>query len=85
MNEYLIFNQHEVLNADDRSLILGIIKEVEPITIESHCLYSLFDGYYDDRLLDAISDNTNIDATLYSQLVALVNKITVAALNNIAR
>ena len=38
MGEYLRFNRHEVMNANDRELVLDIIKKVEPFGLESNQL-----------------------------------------------
>ena len=75
MGEYLRFNRHDVFNADDRALVLDIIKKVEPFGLEANQLYGLFDGYWYVDLLDNILLTTAIDETLYSDITTLLDKV----------
>ena len=74
MSTYKRFNRHEVFNADDRSLVLNIIKEVEPFGKEANCLFGLFDGYYYDELMWSIVEVGLPDDMTYN-LAKLLNKV----------
>ena len=74
MGEYLRFNRHEVMNANDRELVLDIIKKVEPFVKESNMLYGLFDGYLYVDLPSAILEAIDYDM-LYLKLRSLIDKI----------
>ena len=74
MGEYLRFNRHKVFNADDRSLVLDLIKKVEPFGKESNMLYGLFDGYLYVDLPSAILEAIDYDM-LYLKLRSLIDKI----------
>ena len=74
MGEYLRFNRHEVLNANDRELVLDIIKKVEPFGLESNQLYGLFDGVLYVDLPDNILNALGYDM-LYLRLRSLLDKV----------
>ena len=74
MSTYKRFNRHEVFNADDRSLVLDIIKKVEPFGKEANCLFGLFDGYYYDELMWSIVE-TDVPSDMTYNLAKLLNKV----------
>ena len=74
MGEYLRFNRHDVFNADDRELVLDIIKKVEPFSMESNQLYGLFDGVLYVDLPDNILNVLGYDM-LYLRLRSLLDKV----------
>ena len=74
MGEYLRFNRHDVFNADDRALVLDIIKKVEPFGLEANQLYGLFDGYLYVDLLDNIRNVLGYDM-LHLRLRTLLDKV----------
>lgn len=74
MSTYKRFNRHEVFNADDRSLVLDIIKKVEPFGKEANCLFGLFDGYYYDDLMWSIVE-TDVSPDMKYNLAKLLNKV----------
>ena len=74
MGEYLSFNRHDVFNADDRELVLDIIKKVEPFSMEANQLYGLFDGYLYVDLPDNILNALGYDM-LYLRLRSLLDKV----------
>ena len=74
MSTHKRFNRHEVFNADDRSLVLDMIKEVEPFGKESNFLFGLFDGYYYDELMWSIVEAGLPDDMTYN-LAKLLNKV----------
>lgn len=78
MSTYKRFNRHEVFNADDRSLVLDIIKKVEPFGKEANCLFGLFDGYYYDELMWSIyifGIEVGLPDDMTYNLAKLLNKV----------
>jgi len=74
MSTYKKFNRHEVFNADDRSLVLDLIKKVEPFGKESNFLFGLFDGYYYDELMWSVVE-AGLPSDMTYNLAKLLNKI----------
>jgi len=73
--QYKRFNRYEVFNDNDRSLVLDIIKHVEPFGSEANMLYGLFDGYWYNDLESSLMAKNDIPTYLLADLTSLLDQV----------
>ncbi len=70
-SDYVRFDRHTILNAEDLTLILALTSTSNP-ELENY-LFGLFDGYLYDNLLDLAEEHLNAQEN--EALKKLVSKI----------
>ena len=83
MAEFKRFNRHEVFNADDRSLVLDIIKVMPQDDYDTvNHLFGLFDGYLYDDLMTDVSCEESVTPSMVERLSILLYKTTQSILES---
>ena len=74
------FDRHKIFSADDRTLVLNMIRSVDITTMDyknemRNMLFGLFDGYWYDRLMTDLHESKVFKPSELIELSALLDRV----------